>query len=476
MTTLRRGARRVAAPALVLLAIAALALPSFPSFARAQAAPADDTAAVREFARAVVRARVKLAAENGALWGRRLDTIPWLGVVGSGVVTSADPRTEGYSPAGAGLWRGPLPSGVNPANTSIEWAGRRWAMVRLPLPSDPLAADRLLVHELWHVAQPGVLPLPPSGEGVPGAALLDEAEGRTWLQLEWRALAAALEASGARRESALADALLFRARRYALATPEERERERLLDLAEGLAEYTAWTVAGGGVPALARRLREEAPSRTSFVRSFPYYTGPAYGLLLEARAGRGWTRRLAQKPDIQAVAAEQLGARGRALARMLSGQDTGGTAAAAERAGRRYGVDSLRAAEAARWTAQRRRLADLRARFVEGATLRLRPGALRITFDPGRQTPLGTDGTVMGALVWKADDGALLDAPEGGLVAADWSEVRVPLDATAAAALTEGALAAPLDVRATGWRLSLQAGWRLSREGRDWVARPPSGR
>lgn len=452
--------------------LAAVLLVSLTAAPPARAQSADDSAQVAAFARAAVRARVKLAADHGALWGRRLDTIPWLGVLGGHVVTTADPRAAGFEPAGPGLWRGALPAGVAPANTSLSWAGRRWAMVVLPLPADALEADRLMVHELWHVAQPTLLPLPSAGEGGAGAALLDEPEGRTWLQLEWRALAAALDGRGATRDAALADALLFRARRYALASPAERERERLLDLSEGLAEYTAWTVVGGGSAALARRLRDDAPKRRSYVRAFPYYTGPAYGLLAEAREGRAWVRRLARRPDLQAITAEQLARRGHAPT--LARRDSASLAAAAEHAGRRYGLDSLRVAEAERWTGQQRRLADLRARFVDGAALRLRPGALQITFDPGRQTSLGTAGTVMGGLAWKADDGAELEAPDGGLVLSDWSEVRLPLDATVQGVLSEGPLETRLEARGPGWRLALPAGWRLAREGRDWVARPPA--
>ena len=178
--------------------------------------------------------------------------------------------------------------------------------------------------------------------------------------------------------------------------------------------------------------------------------------------------------DLQAIAAEQLGSRGRAVSRMLAGADSAALASAAERAGRRYGLDSLRAAEAERWAAHQRRLADLRDRFVDGPTLRLRPGALQITLDPNRQTSLGAAGTVVGGLAWRSADGGALEAPEGALVPPDWSEIRLPLDVATASALVEGTLSAPVEARAPSWRLTLPAGWRLSREGRDWVARPPA--
>jgi hypothetical protein len=86
-------------------------------------------------------------------------------------------------------------------------------MVLLPIYGDSLGAERLLIHEAMHVLQPSVLPAPSYDETGAGAALLDEASGRSWLRLEWKALATALRGSGAARDSAVYDALLFRAAR-----------------------------------------------------------------------------------------------------------------------------------------------------------------------------------------------------------------------------------------------------------------------
>lgn len=404
----------------------------------------------------VARANAFRAADGGRLWGARLDTIPWAFVAGQRMYLTADPHQTGYVRDSGGFWQGPLPPGVTAANTSVDWAGRRWAMVLLPLPDDSLDAARLLIHETWHVVQPHVLPLPRYDQAAAGSDLLDAPEGRLWLRLEWRALADALESSGARERDAVRRALVFRSRRYALALPTERERERLLDLSEGLAEYTGWRLAGSDARLLATRLRTEAPGRRSYVRSFQYYTGPAYGLLLDRRRP-GWLARLRDTLDLQVL---------------LAGTVPGAVAAdsaSAETAGHAYGIDSLRAAESARWVAQQQRLDSLRALLVDGPTLRLHPKSMQFAMDPGRQVSLGVAGTVLGGFQWKGDNGAVLDAPDGVLVI-NWQEIRVPLDTVL---VQEGVLTQPTTWTGKGWRLTLPAGWTLAPAGKSWDATPP---
>ena len=432
---------------------------------RCLAVHAEADAGVTAVQAAVAQARQALARDAGALWGRRIDTVPWLFVEGQRVLMTADPHQPGYAAGPAGLWSGPLPAGVAPANTRLAWAGRTWAMVLLPLPDDAAAATRLLIHEAWHAVQPDLLPLPPLGETGPGSALLDQPEGRLWLQLEWRALAQALaaQAGSAAEATAAGHALQFRARRYALASVDERTRERLLDLSEGLAEYTAFRLTGATGSALGAHVRADAAAAPSFVRTFPYYTGPAYAYLLDRR-GPGWIRRLPGTLDLQKLLTEALPGPPSEPAAPAA------LAALAERAGRDYGLDELRRREQVRWRAHRRQLAALRARFVDGPTLRLRPGRLDISFDFRANVSLGDAGTVMQRLVWKLPSGAELSAPDGALVLPDWSELRIPLEQ---ATFHAGVLARPERWHTAGWTLALPAGWTLRRDGASWLATPP---
>lgn len=414
-----------------------------------------------------------LRRDRGKLWGVRLDTVPLFLVAGSQVATSVNPAMSGFTLLDASWYRGALPSGVVVANTALTWAQRRWAMIDLPLPVDTLAAARLLIHERWHVVQRQALPLPKYNQFDPGAALLDRPDGRTWLRLEWLALAAALEASprSNAERAAVRDALIFRARRYTLATDSERIRERLLDLDEGIPEYTAWRLTRSSNQELVRSLRELAPAAAGFARSFQYYTGPAYGYLLDRRAPQ-WRTQLRTVLDLQSLLAATLGRDGVALARWLTGAgDQVMLAGNAERRGIRYGLTRIQGEESARWEAMERTLVDLRRRFLDGPTVRLRPGAaMNIGFDPNRATSVGDAGTVYGNLVWKGANGAELSAPSGGLVNGSFSEIRVPLDS---ARFEAGALTRAMRWSGGGWSLSLPAGWRVERDGASWLLKPP---
>ena len=451
-----------------------------PAAARAQTpAPAPADSMSERFAVLVDRARARLVADGGRLWGDRLDTLQWMGVRDGRAWLTADPQRAGYVRRGR-LTSGPLPPGIAPANTSIAWAGRRWAMVMLPLPADSADAIPLLLHEAMHVTQPTLLPAPSYSEGGAGAALLDEPDGRTWLRLELAALARALQGDEAEARSSAADALLFRARRLRTATADERTRERALDVAEGLPEYTALRLtAGAEAPRLlARSIRQGATTERSYVRNFPYLTGPAYALLLDRFAGDGWRARVVRDSvaaDLQRRLAGALGLDGQWMrwTAFQPADDAATLDRRARAAAVRYDLTTIERAERDRWTERQRQLADLRRRFVEAPVIRLRPATLRISFDPRRQSALGEVGTVMEGLTWRGDDGAELGAPDGALVAPDWSELRLPLGMVAPRA---GVLAAPVEWRGDGWTLRLPAGWRVEQDGRNWLVLPPAGR
>jgi hypothetical protein len=75
--------------------------------------------------------------------------------------------------------------------------------------------------------------------------------------------------------------------------PGTVESERAAEITEGLAQYTGTVLAADTTAdAIASALDQlvEAETQDSFVRTFAYASGPAYGLLLDATSS-GWTRR-----------------------------------------------------------------------------------------------------------------------------------------------------------------------------------------
>ena len=192
------------------------------------------------------------------------------------------------------------------------------------------------------------------------------------MRLEWRALARALRESGEPRAQAVRDALAFRQARHT-RYPDKVESERALDINEGLASYTGTVLAApSGADAIARALEllADAEDGESFVRTFTYTSGPAYGLLLDA-ASPGWTRKMRASDEPAAL-----------LMRALGVQPVADAAAAAAR----YGGAELRAAEEQREQQRQARIAELRRRFVDGPVFVMPGGGsgyLEFSWRPG---------------------------------------------------------------------------------------------
>jgi hypothetical protein len=220
-------------PRLLLAALTGAAWAAGAGSLPAQAAPPPpiDSTVARRF---LLEAAAVTAGDAGRLWGRSL----------AGPLLFVDPVTrtmladsadvEGRLTPWGAFYTGQLPPSENAANTAFRWAGRTWAMIMWPPTADSLQRRVLFAHELWHRIQ-GDLGLPSTA---PDNAHLGTRDGRLWLRLEGRALRRAIDAPGAARTRAIGDALAFRRQRQA-RFPGADSTERLLEMHEGLAEYTA---------------------------------------------------------------------------------------------------------------------------------------------------------------------------------------------------------------------------------------------
>lgn len=415
----------------VLLALAA-ALGTAPAVAAVD--PVRAQALFREAAQLCGR-------DGGALWHHSLCgpilLVDWTD--GTAVANQAD--AGGALKAAGPVFAGKLPEDLVIANTPIEWSGSRWTELLWPLPDDVAHRHVTLSHELFHRAQLELGMVQRDG----GNLHLDTLEGRILLQLEWHALARALTApdAGARRD-AIADALLFRHERYRLF-PDARAEERALELNEGVAEYTGVRV---GLPTPAERsayaLRdlETFIMVPTFVRSFAYATGPAWGLLLD-QADPGWRDKLA--------------------AAMKSGNPSGldemlqaalklpEPPAAAVKAREADYDDTLRPREVARDQARQAHLAELKAKLVDGPVLRLPLAGHHASyqFNPTTLEALGPAGVVYPTMKLSADWG-VLSVEQGALL-----DKQMSVAAVAAGASADHA-------QGPGWHLTLNKGWSVA--------------
>jgi hypothetical protein len=398
------------------------------------AVPAIDVSRARQY---FGEARALAQKDAGKLWGQSLAGPLLFADRKSRQVVANQRDAEGLLQPDGDVFVGRLPDRQPIANTTVTWVGVKWTMVGWPPYEDATERGALLMHESWHRIQ-DQLGLPASG---PANKHLDTMDGRLWVQLEWRALAAALSADGDRRRSAIEDALAFRAHRRGLFKTAAEE-ERSLEMHEGLAEYTGVRLCGlaeRDLPAVVVRKLERRPAEMpTFVRSFAYLSGPAYGLLLEA-ARPDWRKGLKPSDDF-----------GQLLQQALVIDVAPQPANVLESRAGRYQGAKLRAAEQARDEQRKKLLTENRARFVEGPVLSVPLRQMQMSFDPNTLQPLGELGTVY-PTIRISDVWGVLAVSKGALVWSDYSKVHV---------------VAPSDPQSRslagdGWTLELKDGWKL---------------
>jgi hypothetical protein len=399
----------------------------------AQGPPIDTTLAYQYFQ----EAQALCTRDNGRLWGISL----------CAPVLFADPKTrtvvanqadkEGVLTRQGNVFVGKLPARLNIANTSIEWAGVKWSMMIFQsLSEDRYQRGNLMVHESWHRIQDEI--------GFPGSGAannhLDSRDGRVWLQLEWRALAAALTGRSRQRRKAIEDALLFRSYRRA-AFPQAASEEREMEMHEGLAEYTGVKLSGRLNPNkhVVDVNLKEATQKQTFVRSFAYASGPAYGLLLDATKGN-WRKALTKEDDLGSLLQRKLRIR---LADDLK--------PAAEARSKSYDRDKLIAFETERENNRQKLLADYRAKLIEGPVVAIPLRQMNMQMNPGNLVPLEPVGTVYPDIrvtdVW-----GILTVTRGALIRSDFSRIYVAAPTNAGGPPTQG----------DGWVLELNKGWAVT--------------
>jgi hypothetical protein len=383
-------------------------------------------------------AQALCARDGGRLWG--------VSVCAPMVI--ADPRTQTFATSQPAP-DAPRPRQVGFVNAPIEWGGATWGAYTWAdlTTGTPRHRREVMLHELFHGVQPrlGLVVQAESSEH------LDAADGRYWLRLEWRALARALRESGAPRELAVRDALAFRQARRALY-PTRVEGERAQEITEGLAAYTGTVLAAesaADATAGALDLLATAEAGESFVRTFAYISGPAYGLLLDA-SSPGWTRRVRGTDDLAAL-----------VMRALAVEPAGDAAASAAR----YGGAEIRASEMRRDEERQARLAELRRRFVDGPVLVIPIGGGTASDSRGAVV-IPDVGTVYFHAYRSSGGWGSLEAENGVLVASDGRTRRVP----APVRRDDGTFAGD------GWTFRPAAGWTVregARRGDYEVVRQP---
>ena len=406
---------RRAIATLAVCCAAALPLPA--------AAQVDSELAAAWFA----EARELCERDGGRLWGVSLCGPMVIADAATGTIATNQPAPDAERPRALGY-----------ANAAMPWGDERWStFVWQHVPRDDVQdRGRLMIHELFHRVQPGLGLITPDGDN----SHLDTREGRTWIQLEWRALARALSTTGEERLAAIRDALAFRAARRA-AFPQAAESERRDEIREGLAQYTGTVVATASAESPRAAAIDDAleqlaaaPSQPTFVRTFGYTSGAAYGLLLDEHAP-GWRRRLTADHDLGAL-----------LAAAVEVEPGAGVEIDVETAAARYDAAELRTAEQQREREHQARVAELERRFVDGPVLIL-PRGRGASFVTTGSTPIPGHGTVVASYRVESEWGTL--EADWVLVASDGERLIVPAPESTEEPILQG----------DGWTIQLAARW-----------------
>jgi hypothetical protein len=277
---------------------------------------------------------------------------------------------------------------------------------------------------------------------------LDMRPGRTWLRLEYRALARALESVANLKEARhhAESALLFRAQRRSLY-PGSDSLEATLEIQEGLPEYTgqrfAMRLTGEGPARVAKYVRDYETTPT-FVRAFAYGTGPALGVLLDQFAP-GWRDEVRTTRDMGAL-----------LATAIEFQRPRNLAAIARTRAQEYGWNEVDRTEAARDSVRAPAMRDFRARFGAGPTITLRQSrdSLAWSYDPTELIGFDLYSTVYPSGHFSAPWGKLTIEHGGVLVQNDLSRIRIGAPARTIPAKAK-------EIIGEGWTLVLNPGWSL---------------
>ncbi|HMG89083.1 MAG TPA: hypothetical protein VK589_03450 [Chryseolinea sp.] len=311
----------------------------------------------------------------------------------------------------SGLFIGKLPKDVNIANTSIRWNGNRWAMILLPLSDNRNERLALITHELFHLAQPVLKFKSVDADN----NHLDKKLGRTYLRLELEALQKAVKSPGREGITHIINALRFRKLRHQIF-PDADSTENLLELNEGLAEYTGLIMSERTPEQITEHLVNNFDvfqQNKTFVRSFAYQTIPVYGYLTRKLVKEKWNQDITMKTNLTDYFIASF------KVNIPSNLET-----YASRASVNYNGEQIKQEEEQREANNIKLINEMTLKFIKNPHLEIAFERMNVSFNPSNLIPLENYGTVYPTLRI-TDNWGILTVEDGALMSADWSKVIV---------------------------------------------------
>lgn len=310
------------------------------------------------------------------------------------------------------IYSATLPSDLMIANTAVEWSGKRWAMIILPLPKNKKDRINLLAHELFHVAQPqlGFKLFSPDNKH------LDDKDGRIYLRLELEALLTALTDLTNRKEH-LRAALSFRQyRQYLYSTSKQTENQ--LELNEGIAEYTGFIIADRNLKETILHFKKSFDAfieNPTFVRSFAYQTIPLYGYLLKDAGEKyeGWHKKISVDTNLTEFFRQSF-----EIGNLIEESELWKL--------KKYKAEQIIKEENIREVTKRKKISDYIHKYIDSPRLELPLKNTNISFDPRNIMPIPDIGTYYPNLTL-SDNWGDLTVTQGALIDMTRSKIYLTL-------------------------------------------------
>ena len=387
-----------------------------------------------------------LAKENGKLWNYQLYGPILLVDEKNQLIIANEPDSNKVLSKNGKVFTGALPKEMLVAETTINWNGKLWAMVPLPLPKNHNEQLSIFTHELFHRIQSKV-----------GLSILqqkkcnhlDKLDGRIYLKLELEALKMALRTNDENTQTRhIKNALLFRAYRHQLF-PNAKESENSMELNEGIAEYTGTILSNWDDEGLRNhyiRAIDTLYENKTFVWSFAYRTTPIYGYYINKK-NKNWNKEINNKTDLTDYISTQFNV-----------QIPDNLKETIEINRKEYYYQDIFDFETERERKQKELLAKLEIKFQSNPTLTLPFISMNIRFSPGDLIPFKDIGTVY-QNIRITDKWGSLTAEKDALVGKRWKKAIV----------SEPTEISDTIIKGDGWKLELNKDWRLEKIGDNYI-------
>lgn len=339
------------------------------------------------------------------------------------------------------IYSGVLPGNINIANTAIDWNGKKWAMIMLPLSQNKHNRINLLAHESFHRIQPSLGFTFKNSDN----NHLDQKEGRIYLRLELEALKKAIQSrSEKEKQEHLTNALTFRKYRHQLYENSDSS-ENQLELNEGLAEFTGVIISNRNktdVSAFFQNEINEFFKNPTFVRSFAYYTIPVYGYLLYDK-DKNWNKAISVSTDLTDYFIKAFNI---SIPRDLK--------KAVQVVSAVYNGKKIQKEEAEREERTKKLIAEYKLKLIIQPHFEIKFEKMNISFDPRNIVPVEDKGTVY-PNIRVTDRWGILTVDKGAaLMSPNWDKISISNPVK-----TEGK-----KISGEGWILELTDGYTVGKD------------